>query len=249
MPLTYFAHQVFVVPFKWLRPRWFDGTALCIGSMAPDFAYAFTGTPLDFGSHTLAAQLTWTLPVTYLLTRLVRGFLAEPLGAQLPDPWGAEVRALACSAHRWPITVVSALLGGCSHVFVDGFTHRYGWGYDHVAWLHQPIADGWQVADAMQYVGHTLGTLLGALLFYRLCVTRRVSHWNGSCERQRELPLVVPWFWSAFGWGASACALVGVLAILSGVSLPVAIIRTSYVALCVLCLIVFSMRRERQVAL
>lgn len=249
MPLTYFAHQLFVMPLKWMRPRWFDGTALCIGSMAPDFAYAFIDTPLSFGSHSLAAQLTWTLPVTYLLTRLVRGFLAEPLGAQLPDPLGGEIRALAHSVHRWPVTVLSALLGGCSHIFVDSFTHRYGWGYDHVALLHRRIANGWVVADALQYVGHTFGTLLGVLLFWHLVTTRRVSQWNRSRGASHDLPAVVPWFWAALTWAAGLCGVIGGVLILRGASLPVAIIRTSYVALAVLCLIVFSMRRERQVAL
>ena len=63
MPFTYFAHQAFVLPLKLARPRWFDGTALCIGSMAPDFAYAFEMLPFAFESHTIISQFTWTLPV------------------------------------------------------------------------------------------------------------------------------------------------------------------------------------------
>ena len=31
--------QVFVLPLKAWRPRAFDGTALCIGSMAPDLPF------------------------------------------------------------------------------------------------------------------------------------------------------------------------------------------------------------------
>src|SRR6476661_10963428 len=83
MPLTFFAHQVPVIPLKCLKPRWFDGTALCIGSMAPDFVYALEGTPWLFSTHTLLAQLTWTLPLTTAATLVFRHVGAAPLGASL----------------------------------------------------------------------------------------------------------------------------------------------------------------------
>lgn len=248
MPLTYFAHQLFVLPFKATRPRWFDGTALCIGSMAPDFAYAMANTPLAFSSHTATAHLTWSLPVTLLCTRLVRTYLAEPIGAQLPDPIGCEVRALARSVHPWAITVLSALLGSASHVFVDSFTHRHGWGYEHVAWLHHSVSAGWQVADVLQYLGHTLGTLLAVLWCLRLCATHRVSAWNGSRHEPARYPMV-PWFWPALRFLTVLCSAVVLGLMMRGDSLPVAIMRSSYVALGAMCLITFSLRREAQVAL
>ncbi|MEY4576015.1 MAG: hypothetical protein RL701_718, partial [Pseudomonadota bacterium] len=71
MPFTFFAHQTIVMPFKWAKPRWFDGMALCIGSMAPDFAYALDHTPLSFHSHNIPEQVVWTIPLTLLLTRLI----------------------------------------------------------------------------------------------------------------------------------------------------------------------------------
>src|SRR5262249_10201056 len=90
MPFTYFAHQVLVIPLKMARPRWFDGTALCVGSMAPDFAYALSGTHLEFASHTIVAQLLWSVPITWCMTQLFRTRIAAPLGAQLPGVLGAE---------------------------------------------------------------------------------------------------------------------------------------------------------------
>ena len=248
MPLTYFAHQLFVLPLKATRPRWFDGTALCIGSMAPDFAYAFVNTPLGFASHTPWAHLFWSLPVTLLCTRLVRAYLAEPLGAQLPDPIGCEVRALACSRHpRW-ISAASALLGSASHVFVDSFTHRHGWGYEHFQWLHESVAPDWQIADVLQYVGHTVGSLLAALWLWQICKHHRVSAWNGAQHAPSSYPVVL-WFWPALRAGAGVSGALVLLLIARGDSLPIAIIRASYVALGILCLIAFSLRREQQVAL
>lgn len=248
MPLTYFAHQLFVLPFKATRPRWFDGTALCIGSMAPDFAYALIGTPLGFASHTPWAHFFWSLPVTLLCTRLVRTYLAEPLGAQLPEPVGPEVRALARSRHHWLITCWSALLGSVSHVFVDSFTHRHGWGYDHIVWLHHSVAPGWQIADVLQYIGHTVGSLLGAWWFWHLCKHHKISAWNGAPSEPSPYPVVL-WFWPVVRAGTGVCGALALLLIARGNSLPIAIIRASYVAFGILCLIAFSLRREQQVAL
>ena len=248
MPLTYFAHQLIVLPLKVTRPRWFDGTALCIGSMAPDFAYALVGTPLGFASHTPWAHLFWSLPVTLLCTRLVRNYLAEPLGAQLPDPIGCEVRALACSSHHWAITALSALLGSVSHVFVDSFTHRHGWGYDHFSWLHQVVAPGWQVADVLQYVGHTVGSLLAAWWFWALCKKHRISAWNGSQHEPSQYPVAL-WFWPVLRVGAGVSGALALLLVARGDSIPIAIIRASYVAFAIVCLMAFSLRREQQVAL
>ena len=248
MPLTYFAHQLFVLPFKSLAPRQFDGTALCIGSMAPDFAYAFVDTPWFFHSHTLQAQVTWSVPVTYLLSRVTRRFLAEPLGAQLPDPLGCEVRALAHTSHPWWITVLSALLGGMSHIFVDSFTHRHGWGYDHFAVLHRVVAPGWQVADVLQYVGHSLGSLLAGLWMWRLCVTHRVSAWNGAAHEARSVSRPAPWFWPTLQLGAAACALAAALGVYAGMALPIAIIRASYLGLALLLGMAYSLRRATALA-
>jgi hypothetical protein len=248
MPATYFAHQLFVLPFKIARPRWFDGSALCIGSMAPDFMYALSGTPLGFSSHVPLAHLTWSLPVTLLLTRLVRRYLAEPIGAQLPDPIGCEVRALASSVHPLAITVMSALLGSISHVFVDSFTHRHGWGYEHFAVLHRVIFPDWQLADVLQYIGHSFGSALGLLWFSQLCAQHRVSRWNGSRHApSRYAP--APWFWPALHASAGLCGALLLLCMLRGDGLPVAIMRSSCVAFGILCLIAFAVRREQQIAL
>jgi hypothetical protein len=249
MPLTYFAHQLVVIPLKAARPRWFDGTALCIGSMAPDFAYAFIGTPLGFGSHNVPALFFWCLPITLLGTRIVRGLLAEPVGAQLPEPYGSQVRALARSMHSWRVTISSALLGGFSHVLMDSFTHRHGWGYEHIGWLHAHVGAGWQVADVLQYVGHTLGTLVCMLLVARLCAAQRVSAWNGSRDSLSATLIPQPWFWLALALVACVSLAITVLMIARGDSLPVAIIRGSYVAFGALCFIAFGLRREREVVL
>lgn len=122
MPFTLFAHQSVVLPLEWVRPRWFDGAALCFGSMAPDWAYAFEGTRLSVRSHTLPAQLWWTVPTAVAATLLLRHLVAAPLSRELPGWIGAQVGALARARRSLVLTITSALVGGLSHVFIDGFT-------------------------------------------------------------------------------------------------------------------------------
>ena len=67
--------------------------------------------------------------------------------------------------------VVWAELGVLSHVFLDEFTHDWGWFANHVSWYDNRIIDGevlgrtWTVYRVFQYVGHVgLTALCIALL-------------------------------------------------------------------------------------
>jgi uncharacterized protein DUF4184 len=226
MPFTFFAHQVPVVPLKWLKPRWFDGSALCVGSMAPDFAYAFIGTRFAFGTHNLPAQLLWTLPFTLLATHCIRRYLAVPLGSQLPEPLGGEVRALAHSQHSPWITASSALLGGLSHVFIDGFTHPRGWAALRYESLREHVYADLMLADLLQYIGHTFGTLIGVAMFARLISTRRISAWNRA-PAQRGADETE--FWPLVRLGALLCIPAASTALITGGGVSVAIIRACWV--------------------
>jgi len=228
MPFTFFAHQTVVIPLKWAKPRWFDGTALCIGSMAPDFAYALEGTPLSFHSHNLPAQFTFSLPFALLTSRFFRARLAEPIGAQLPGIWGAELRALAASRHALWVSAVSALLGGLSHLFLDGLTHAQGWAVLRSPSLRAVVAT-WNGIElhlygALQYFGHTFGTLLGLYMVVQLVRRRQFARWNGI----RPLPcLDNPDANLAFVRAGLASAGFAMLVAATGANLPIAIIRGS----------------------
>lgn len=241
MPFTYFAHQLFVLPFKHQKPHRFDGTALCIGSMAPDFAYALERSPLAVSTHNLPAQLFWTLPVTCALTWLIRSQLAVPIGAQLPAPLGSEVQALTGSRHPFSVTAYSAVLGGLTHLFADAFTHPHGWAFEHIGFLRTMVFDWLTVATLLQYLGHTLGTALGFTWFSRLVASRRISHWNGATA----LPLEprVSWFWPALLQGSALCALVAVLLLVRGYVVSIAIMRASALELLLLCGLAFGVPR------
>jgi hypothetical protein len=248
MPFTYFAHQLFVLPFKQARPRWFDGTALCVGSMAPDFAYALERTWLLVGTHSVPAQLFWSLPVGCGLTWLIRHRLAQPLGAQLPGALGAEVQALARSRHHPIVTAWSAVLGGLTHIFADGFTHSRGWAWDRYAFLHQVLPGGVPLPLALQYLVSLLGGALGYLWLAQLVAARRISAWNGSAGEPRSEELRAPWFWPALASGSLLSACVGVFASVGYRDLGIGIMRGSALELLVLVALVFRLRRTQSLS-
>lgn len=245
MPFTFFAHQAFVLPLKVAKPRCFDGSALCVGSMAPDFVYAWIGTPFAFHSHTLRAQLTWTLPVTLLATHVIRRYLARPVGNQLPEPLGSEMRALAESKHPLWISAISALLGGFSHVFVDGFTHPHSWAALRIARLREYVLPGFTWADVLQYIGHSFGSLVGLAMFTCLVSQRCISRWNQSTPSRKPSQLdIEPAFWIWLGYGSLLCIPAAFSGFADGGGISVAIMRAFWVFAAVLLLAALRDKRR-----
>lgn len=188
MPFTFLAHQAPVVPLKLVRPAWFSGVALVIGSMSPDFEYFLRGEPISTLSHTLAGQLVFCLPMTVLLVLLVERVLAPTLPGHLPELGPFHVRDFAAlsntrrSVTGWLKVTASAVVGSISHVFWDGFTHGHGWAVAQLAILGKPVlvVFGHEVpAYKLVQHGSTLvgaGVTLGLLLVIgrrRLVVTWR----------------------------------------------------------------------------
>jgi hypothetical protein len=188
VPATLPTHPLAVLPLKLWRPRWFDGVALAVGSTAPDIAYALGGAVI-VRSHTVAAMFWWGLPVTVLVTWLIR-LGAPTVAAHLPGSL-REFGALRRVRHRWWITAVSALLGDASHLLWDLATH--------------PGAIGsWRaVRDVSDYAALLL---LPVFLWY---VGRRhlIREWHGPAPAVVRRPLL---FWSvaveAFAAGAFVTA-------------------------------------------
>src|SRR5438067_1960438 len=137
MPCTFFSHQAAVLPLKMARPQWFSGTALVIGSMAPDFEFALNGRTGWGLGHSLTGQFLFCLPVTLLLTWLVTRLVARPLALHLPEGGAFHLRdfhVLSETSRRpryWLKVAPSALLGSFSHIGWDSFTHSAGWSAQH----------------------------------------------------------------------------------------------------------------------
>lgn len=151
--------------------------------MAPDWAYALEGTRWYLRSHTLSALFWWSLPLTLVATWLVRHVVAAPLGHALPGRWGRAVAALATARRSVPRTVVSALVGAASHQFVDGFTHASGWATRRSEllsrWVHVAGLDV-QVTRIIQYAGHVVGSLAGAMMLIAIVRTGKLEEWSAE---------------------------------------------------------------------
>ncbi|MCW2609415.1 MAG: hypothetical protein JWM15_661 [Cryptosporangiaceae bacterium] len=127
MPATFPSHAAAVVPLWLWRPRWFDLTALVIGSTTPDLAYVVVGLDRILRTHQPAALLWWCVPVGVVATLLTRWSVAGA-AAHLPGLGPLALRdygVLGRVRPPWLVTVGSVLIGAVSHQFWDRFSHAY----------------------------------------------------------------------------------------------------------------------------
>ncbi|GLW33360.1 DUF4184 family protein [Actinoplanes regularis] len=197
MPLTFPSHPAAVLPLKTWRPRWFDGVALAVGSMAPDLAYALDGSGLPVWplSHQVVGLVGWCLPLTLVLTCLIRR-AAPVLAGHLPDAGPLALRdygALRTARHRWPITVCSALVGAASHLILDRLEF---------------------VVPASQNIMHVLGTVTLAAVAVDLGRRRLIHRWHGDPPPVPRRPVL---FWTIAA--SVALPLIALTPFLPGASL------------------------------
>ena len=191
MPLTFLSHQAAVLPLKLAAPRRLSGTALVLGSIAPDAPKFVLGPGSDTFTHSVAGQLAWCLPFTVAMFALVRHVIAGPLGRYLPDlgPFHlGDYAALAASPNdrvRWPVVVVSALIGSFSHIGWDLLTHQPGWPPVSVTVAGHTVLG----MDLMQYASSALGMVATVAMLYHVGRSRLVLHWR---RRQQAVRIERP---------------------------------------------------------
>jgi hypothetical protein len=185
MPFTYLAHQAPVLAIKRRWPAFYDGTALAIGSMAPDWAYALSGSRWAFDGHSVQGVIGFCIPATVIATLVLR-HVAPMLFAYLPSPRHLPLRQLRMLGARrpaWLFTLTSAALGAFSHVAWDLFTHNDRWGPRHIAWLRSTALSvaghhlTW--AKVLQYTSHVLGSIVALVLLAQIL---RSGAKDDACE-------------------------------------------------------------------
>jgi hypothetical protein len=163
MPVTFFAHQAPVLPIARRWPNAVDGVALVIGSMAPDMAFVMSRSRFDVGAHGFPGVITFCIPATFVVSWIVVRVMAPVVPDHLPDlgPFHVhDYRGLATHQFHFVGFVIWAELGALSHVFLDEFTHNWGWFARHVSWYDNRIIPGrllgreWTVYRVFQYIGH-----------------------------------------------------------------------------------------------
>jgi Domain of unknown function (DUF4184) len=205
MPATFPSHAAAVLPLKLWRPRWFDGVALVVGSMAPDLGYPLIGLASLPDTHSAIALLWWNLPVTLVVSALVR-ISAPGVAVHLPARWFAlpDYGALGRTPHRWYVTVWSALLGALSHELWDGFTHNPqlgGWAARRLPVLWRGAWPGWPWWYVLQHVSTLAGGLVAVALFAYIGRHRLIRRWHGDPPYVGARPAR---FWFAVGAGVAA---------------------------------------------
>jgi hypothetical protein len=188
VPSTFPTHPVAVLPLKIWRPRWFDGVALVLGSMAPDAAYVLDGSGLPVWpfSHEPLGLLGWCLPLTLVGARLVR-WAAPAVAAHLPAGGPFALRdygAIVNAGHRWWVTVTSALVGAASHIVLDEVE---------------------QGVTAAEFVFHVVGVVAILVVGLHLGRRRLVRRWHGPAPAVRRRPAL---FWTVAGAVALPAAAV-----------------------------------------
>lgn len=186
MPLTFPAHQVAVLPLKLWRPRWFDGTALVVGAGVPDILYVLRNAD-GFESHHLSG-IALAVPFTVVYSMVLRRYAADGLFGSMPDfgPMQARsYRVLKNGRPRLLVTLWSALIGVLSHVIVDSFTHQSRLG-SRTLGLDRVLFDGPEgavsIAKTLQYLGHTVGSLIGMVLLVLVVSDKHLGDWYGNDE-------------------------------------------------------------------
>jgi hypothetical protein len=176
MPFT-FAHPAAILPLR--RSRFLQTVPLIIGSLVPDVPYFF---PARIGriwfpdTHTLYGSFSMCLPLGMLLlmlTLLLREPLTVLLGARTRWICLRSIERFNARPLRWPIALLSVLLGSWTHIAWDSFTHQNGWTATRVAALSAPVAlFGWDtaVSHLLQYVSSVFGLAVLAIWFRGLLV-------------------------------------------------------------------------------
>jgi hypothetical protein len=220
MPATILSHQALVLPLKMRWPRAFSGLALCIGSMAPDLEFIGRMTNDWLFSHTVSAQLWFSMPLTVGLTWLLTACVLPRLLPYVRDHLEWRLHDLAAievphSSLAWARVAWSGWVGGLSHVLLDGITHgnHSGWLVPHFPLLRTPVPHfGGPVPlhDALQFWLTLLLAVVSVVLIRSIARRRLLWQWR------ERLASSLPRQPRAAGWQllrlAGGAALVGAAA-------------------------------------
>jgi len=180
MPWMIPSHQALVLPLKSRKPRTFCGLGLVFGSAAPDLAYILRLEDNAIAAHTFVGQLYVTVSLVLVLhwtaTALVFPWLAPYVPTGAPMHLDRVMRSRpAHSLGEWARLAFSALIGGLTHVGLDGFTHgnHVGWARHYFPALSHslPLSNGSvPVYEVLQVALTILLGIVSLVLWQRMAV-------------------------------------------------------------------------------
>lgn len=139
MPFT-FSHPAIVLPF-FKHQKYFSSTGLIVGSVVPDFEYFLRMRIKSTCSHSLEGIFLFDFPIAVVLCVIFHQFVKSKLYENSPLFFKGRLHEkmgidwFLSLKKRWLIFSLSILVGICSHLFWDSFTHTTGYFVERVSFL------------------------------------------------------------------------------------------------------------------
>ena len=169
------AHPAAVLPLRRYCPQPLSFAALVVGSLAPDFGYAFGETGVSDFSHTFLGGTAFGVVSGFLVLGLFYA-LRNRILELIPSSYEQEIRGELNLTTRSLLRVLVSLgIGVWTHLFLDSFTHSHGWWAEHVSLLRAPV---FAVGARDVRVCHVLWYLCSFAGLVLLVVAAR--QWQGS---------------------------------------------------------------------
>lgn len=180
MPFT-FCHPAIILPVKSAAGRRLSLTGLAVGSMAPDFEYFIRMKLAGQTGHSFWGIFYFDLPVAFLVATVFHLVVRNRLFEQLPEDLRARLSAFTHFDWKEYVTrhtlwvVASILIGICSHLFWDAFTHQTGFFVAQIELLSREVTISRHTIplyNLLQHASSLVGAMVLWIWFMRLPKTR-----------------------------------------------------------------------------
>ncbi|MEK4351985.1 DUF4184 family protein [Paenibacillus sp. FSL R5-0475] len=165
MPFT-FAHPIFALPFKYVKPKYFSTTGLILGSMSPDFEYFIMLEPYQSIGHSITGLFLQAIPLCVILAVIFHVIVKEILVLHLPSNYNIDQRAYntlskwRLNPKGWVVFILSVIIGFLTHVFIDGFTHFNGYFVERYSPLRDLMIYNFPLYKILQHSFSAFGLIM-----------------------------------------------------------------------------------------
>jgi Domain of unknown function (DUF4184) len=176
MPFTP-THVLAILPIAAIKRLSLPFSALVIGSMIPDFPLFVPLSPDYSTTHSVPGLLTACLPLGLACFLVFQVFMKRSLFALLPAAIQSRclshaTRCVEPSLKLFACASLAVVVGACTHLFWDSFTHRGRWGTQLF-----PLLD----ETALTIGGHAFAGFkvlqYGSTLFGLPCIVLLLATW------------------------------------------------------------------------
>jgi hypothetical protein len=141
MPFTP-THVLAILPIAAIKRPSLPFSALVIGSMIPDFPLFVPLSPAYGTTHSVRGLLTTCLPLGLACFLVFQLLMKRPLFALLPAAIQSRclshaTRSVEPSSMFFACASLAVVVGACTHLFWESFTHRGRWGTQLFPWLNE----------------------------------------------------------------------------------------------------------------